>query len=115
MIARDPYEDCKYRIGEMVVVPFDEMVALWLFDNENRYEDSISIRNQLIHEFDSVSVRAVITERFFIKEYGIGYYYIEVYDKQGNRKPTPIISTGVRKARFNAISEWKLKKVPISM
>lgn len=114
-IARDPHADCKYKVGDVVLIPFNQMISLWLIDSPDRVSDSIAIRNQLIREFDTVEVKAVIIERFFIKDYGIGYYFIAVYDKYGQQRPTPIHRTGTMKGRFVAISENYIRKRPLTI
>lgn len=114
-INQDPHSNCKYRIGEAVVIPFDQMVGLWVVNSPDRIRDSIAIRNTLKYEFDTVEVQAVIVERFFIEEYGIGYYYISVYDKYGRQRQIPILKTGTTTGKFSAISEKHLRKRPLTI
>lgn len=111
-INQDPHSKCKYKVGEIVLIPFDQMVSLWVFDSPNRVQDSLNARSQLILEYDTIEVKAEIIERFFIEEYGHGYYFVAVFNKKGEKIVTPIHRTS---PTISAISERFLKKRPLTI
>ena len=114
-INQNPHSDCIFKEGDIVLVPFDQVVSLWIIGSENRIQDSINTRNQLMLEFDTVDVKAKIIQGFFIQEYGICYYYISVYDKKDKIRDLPIFQTSKTSGRFSAISERYLRKRPLTI
>src|SRR5690606_6327197 len=92
-INQNPHSDCMFKEGDIVLIPFDHVVSLWVVNSSDRVRDSINTRNQLMLEFDTVDVKAKIIQGFFIQEYGICYYYISVYDKKDKIRDLPIFQT----------------------
>lgn len=114
-INQDPHSDCKFKEGDIVLIPFDQVVSLWVVDSSDRVRDSINVRNQLKYEFDTIDVKAKVIQGFFIQEYGVCYYYISVYDKKDKIRDLPIHQTSKTSGKFSAIAERYLRRRPLTI
>ena len=112
-INQNPHSDCMFKEGDIVLIPFDHVVSLWVVNSSDRVRDSINTRNQLMLEFDTVDVKAKIIQGFYIPDYKTCYYYISVFDKNDNVRNLPIHQTSKTSGRFSAIAERYLRKRPL--
>lgn len=112
-MVQDPNAKFKYDIGDVVYIPFDELVGLCVLDSEDRVSDSIAIRKQLMEYFDTTRVKAKVMIRFFIEKYDQAYYKVDVFDKKGRQVATPTKQTDATTLRSQVVAERILIKMPI--
>lgn len=110
LMNQDPSSKFKYELGEIVYIPFNEVVGLCVLDSDDRVQDSILMRKELINHFDTTMVRAKIMLRFYVDKYEQAYYKINVFDIRGKEIETPSKQTDSETLRTQVAAERVLVK-----
>lgn len=114
-LIQDPSAKFKYELGEIVYLPFDEVVGLCVFDSDDRARDSLIVRKELIKYMDTTMVKAKIMMRFYVEKYNQAYYKVNVFDKQGREIETPTKQTDEKTLRAQVAAERVIVKRQITL